>query len=32
MCSVYFSVHYDRERDERTFAIFAGAVARAENS
>ena len=24
-CSVYFSAHHDREWDERTFAVFAGA-------
>ena len=28
MYSNYFSVHYDRERDERMFAVFDGASAR----
>ena len=32
MYSIYFSVHYDRERDERTFAVFAGASVRPEKS
>ena len=31
-CSVYFFVHYDHERDERTFVVFAGASARPEKS
>ena len=31
MYSIYFSVHYDHERDERMFAIFDGASARPEN-
>ena len=30
--SVYFSVHYDRERDERTCAVLAGTLAWPEKS
>ena len=32
MYSVYFSVHYNRERDEITFTVFAGLSARPEKS
>ena len=31
MYSIYFSVHYDHERDERMFAVFDEASARPEN-
>ena len=32
MCSVYFSAHYDCERDERKFAVFAEALVQPEQA